>query len=215
MKKILVAGMFQSGSTALFNLIRLCHLNKGHNVYSCLFNMYDRHNPADVHIVKIHRYDSVFSAWADITFNVKRDIRDCLASRRRRKNTLKTPKEIISWADHLIHLHKSWRHEATYEFIYEKYKTNPLAAIEVLAECLGLTGVDTAWVYEQVETLPKDAPQQGHHLNTLLSSSHVTNNGRIGGYTDTFSAEELGIIENHCGRWLTQEGYPLVAAGRG
>jgi len=42
---------------------------------------------------------------------------------------------------------------------------------------------------------------------TFMSKNHVSNNGKIGGYKDTLSSEDIQKLENEYGDWLKEKGY--------
>ena len=113
--KILIAGMPQSGSTALYNIVRL--YMEYHDIFyeNFLFSIFpwtDNHNgpkapirekqtvneyylesfqehyPNRLVILKEHHYNEFLFEWADLIFVCRRDIRDAIASRRRRGKDL-------------------------------------------------------------------------------------------------------------------------------
>ena len=44
----------------MYNVIRLLYLHNKYSVYGCFGTEYDKENPADVHVIKIHKYKREF-----------------------------------------------------------------------------------------------------------------------------------------------------------
>ncbi len=97
---IICAGRSRSGSTLLYNLIRLTLINiKGKkNVYGCSHRFYNRRNPSKYHVVKIHDHDQQLWNTADFVFSSKRNEADQRKSikkfREIIKNEILTEKEL-------------------------------------------------------------------------------------------------------------------------
>ena len=56
-KLILIAGMKRSGSTWMYNAVRLMLKDAGKDVYGCWIDDYDESNTAEFHVVKTHKWD--------------------------------------------------------------------------------------------------------------------------------------------------------------
>ena len=147
--------------------------------------------------------------------NVKRDLRDAVASAYR-KFPDKDKFDILKASARNIEWHHCWAHLADYEWVYEEYKANPQTVLLNLQEALGfnLSLGELNEIIAQAEDL--------HHQTTKFKSiaerldfedmtrmykEQITNKGIIGGYKDTLSAEEIKLIEDAHGSWLKQHGY--------
>ena len=98
-KKILIAGMPQSGSTAIFNLVTtILKLNNykylsflhGHKTFrrTASLKFLKSLKTSKIILCKEHHFDKNLMKWADIIIIVKRDIRESVLSRRKRGKPL-------------------------------------------------------------------------------------------------------------------------------
>ncbi len=185
MKRIIVAGMTQSGSTLCFNLIRSICECAGKSVYSRgLFkgHPYDKHTKADVHVLKCHDYkpsilsppparykvgsSEVILGQDDTTIVCQRDIRDCVASRMRRiqglgfgspVNRLDTDEQILEYCNNLLGpMYQEWSSYFDYRFIYERYVKSSLSVVKELSELVGCPDIDCKLPIEYTEKLKQN-----------------------------------------------------------
>lgn len=79
--RILVAGVWRSGTTAVFNLVRVICQEHG-KVYSCFADDYDKEKGSsfDYEIVKVHKFKEKWLEWPDIVFTTFREPQDVLRS---------------------------------------------------------------------------------------------------------------------------------------
>lgn len=219
MKSVIVGGMPQAGSTLCFNLVReMIELNgMGTQVKlggrpAKYIKEGDETKSVDYTLVKTHaRMGNTFTH----TINVRRDIRDSVASNKR-----KDPKfmdgDVMKIANRNIGWYQQYVPVSDYEFVYEDYKTNPLVTMRALNDLFGfeLSDEQLGEVINKAEGL-KDknlshTHEWGHKMwdKTLMSEIHITSNkGKIGGYKDTLTKEEIALLEEKYGEWLNSKGY--------
>jgi hypothetical protein len=215
-KNVLVAGMEQSGSTLLFNIIRQIFLQKTIELYSCFYTDYVLSNYKDYQLVKIHNYNENIKNWARVIITTRRDIRDAIASHIRRYGRY-IPVEAIH--HRLMTDYYGWEKVSNYEFVYEKYMNNKIIIIQELISVLGgIDGIDIGEIIKYVDALPAseslpEKEQNGKFYDevTLLTKAHFTNKGQIGGYKNVLTEEEESMLNALACKWLSAKGYVLGA----
>jgi len=213
---IVIAGMSQSGSTLLFNLIRQIYLQSGVSVYSAWFSDYHNKRKEKAHILKIHSFNPHVLEWADLVFTTRRDLRDCVASALRRSETYLHTNAAL-FARVRVQEYKDWEHHSDFEFVYEDYCHNPEPVVTKIVEKLQIDPalIDIKAVIHAVIELShsQDLPKTDDFSNplykqTLLSKSHLTNGGKVGGWKNGgLLTHEIKIIHNEHGDWLREKGY--------
>lgn len=205
-KVILVAGMRHSGSTALFNLIRIGGLLSGLSVqsgYSEQVSINDIEiNNYDLVILKTHeRRDDIFDL-ADLIITTRRDLRDTVASGKRREFNMLTKLGVLEYAKYNRALHDIWSGETDFEFVYEDFMHKAEQTVKSLFEFLGLDVDLVQRTLEKVNNLPTD-----QYKRTLLSQTHITDKERNLTFKDSLSQDELAVINNQHRKWLQNYGY--------
>lgn len=204
---ILVAGMRHSGSTALFNIIRLAfELNQIHFVagYSekIVVDELD-FNQTQVALLKTHELRDDILQRATFIFTTKRDLRDTVASAVRRKfPTLEKVGGATEYAKYNRSIYEQWSNKSNFEFCYEEFIKQPLSVIQKVLSVIGLHKVDNVSIHNQLMNLPTD-----QYSKTLLSPIHITDPARERNYLDTLTDKNIQIIDNQHGGWLQQNGY--------
>ncbi len=204
---IIVAGMRHSGSTALFNIIRLtlealeleyisCYSE--HN--DCVTNVLDHKNN---YLVKTHELRDDLLSIASIIFTARRDLRDAVASAKRRGfHTFKTIGGAVEYAKYNRGLHDLWQPYSDYEFIYEEFMREPSVVINTVLQVLGAETVDQNKIYDNLIRLPTDRYEE-----TLLSPTHITDPDRALSFSDTLDEAVVDKIELQHRNWLDRYGY--------
>lgn len=206
-KVILVAGMRHSGSTALFNIIRLSLKAKKLNVISGYSEKMDIsaiiESSYDYLLIKTHEPRDDLIELADLIITTTRDLRDSVASARRRNfYLLEHLGSLTEYAKYNRLLHDFWLTRSDYNFLYEKFMNNRKREIDSIIKLLKLEGVDSQRIIDQVENLPTS-----DYGTTLLSSDHITDPSRNKSYKTDISTEELKEIERNSYSWLISNGY--------
>lgn len=206
---IVVAGMRHSGSTALFNILRLAFAREGSRVMSG----YSEHKQtakllrrkAGLRLVKTHEFRDDIAAAADLIFTARRDLRDSVASAVRRDfplyRQLRTP---VEYAKHNRALHALWAPHSDFEFVYEKFMADPVAVTADVLEAAGLSSLPAAAICRAVLKLPTD-----DYATTLLTPQHITDPTHQLTYRDTLAASDIKTIEAHHHKWLRRHSYAI------
>ena len=193
--RAIIGGMPQAGSTLCFNLARLLAENAG---YSVAVHTSDED---EVHVLpginqedkRLYSFSKQHDLAADAIlyeippkdleryftlFNVKRDLRDTVASGFRKLEN-KNEFDLMQMCERNIQWHSDWKEICDYEWVYEAYKQDPLKIVKD----------QLIWNVAR------------------MRSDQITNNGKIGGYKDTLTSEQIEFIESRHGDWLKEHGY--------
>lgn len=208
MNIILSAGMPRSGSTWMFNVIRLLMEEKidPNQFSSCWIDDFDKTATPKNMLIKIHDYNQTWSQKASIVFYSYRDIRDAIVSFSRKFGI----KPSLSMAQRLITNDRQWRFISAYNMRYESMLSDPLSIIEAISELIGVKP-DSRHLLSKLNMLDynNEGPKNDqYHLINLLHKNHKTN-GRHGSWKEYINKELLIQIENEFKQWFDLNGYSL------
>lgn len=215
MRKILVAGQQQSGSTLLFNAIRHALELSGHKVVVGEFSGWGQAEPGSIELYKTHPFDAEASK-ADIVFTTLRDPRDCMVSHITRQKLaghgvdLWTP--FLYGASNLLN-YKGWEKRSDFEFRYELYKEDPVASLRRVCRIVGCEGLEeeaARYVANDLvaQALPlTDDPNDPTYRKTLLTSSHISGGGKMRKFESFFERTHLARINFCFMRFLRDKQY--------
>jgi len=205
MKIISVVGGTQTGSTMLFNLLRLCLTQLNYLVYSCGINsdmsvpIYD---DLDYTIVKCHQYNEFLATHSSIIFLPVRDFRDCAISWKKRYYPIENF-DANKYIDNIItniNTCNSWKKCNPCIIKYESYVENKTDYIKNIIKILNVDNknIDISLIVKQLElihngvgcpetdTLPENEMTMlaGNmvYITTLMTKAHNTSGGRIKKY---------------------------------
>lgn len=184
--KISIIGTHQTGSTRIFNLIRLLYenLNDSEEVYSCWDYKHDKDNDYEVIISKIHECDIEYLNDFDFLILPIRNILDAALSA-----NIRFPH--ISLKDSCrdnINIYNKFKDISDFIFIYEKYS---LEYIKSLCKKLKInpSDEDIKKIMEELDIMhnrkdivKKDNQNNKEFRKTLFSQDHNTSGGRIDKY---------------------------------
>lgn len=208
---IVIAGMRHSGSTALFNIIRLALEQRGVDFvafYSEGVQSERLHDPdCPLLLIKTHEFRDDVASRASMIITTRRDLRDTVASAKRRKfpiyDQLRGARE---YAKYNRALHDIWQPCSDYEFVYERYMAVPLVEIRRLFRFMGLDGIDAEAIQSKVSCLPVDQYQ-----TTLLSPTHITDPEQVLSFQNSLAETDVCTINRDHGAWLSRYGYEPVS----
>lgn len=180
MKKICIVGTHQSGSTRVFNLVRLIYKKKGLSVLSgwTPTNLNNIKN-YDIVVGKVHDINIDYLNNYDITILPLRNIMDSAISEKKRFPKVTFVESCLS----NITLFNKFKPHANFIFKYEDYSIN---YIKQLTNVLGvkLTNFEIIDIMRILDKMlnSKDIVKKDNHLNhkykkTLLSQNHNTSGG--------------------------------------
>jgi len=199
--KIVCAGCHRSGSTWVYNAVRLIMESKKKSVYACFATEYDPENKSEVHVIKTHNWQEFLEENADKVFTTRRDLRDIAASAIRRE--LIEEKDAISYLNRVLKKeYIPWKPFSDLEIIYEDLIRNKKLQIVYIAKILNMT-VCAGKIHEQIESLP--IPETFDPL-TQLHPNHITD-GKLKSYKSTLSKDTQDEICRTFRNWMFRNGY--------
>lgn len=204
---IVIAGMRHSGSTVLFNVVKIAlemKKMKFASFYSEGKNKEALISPADpLLLVKTHEFRDDVAARAAVVITARRDLRDSVASAVRRNfHLLRGVGSPIEYAKFNRSLHAMWLPYSSYEFVYEHFLDDPEAEISRVLRQLCLEGLDVSEICRQVHDLPTD-----QYDTTLLSPQHITDPERVLSFRSTLESDVIDAITMNNHDWLGRYGY--------
>lgn len=209
---ILSAGLPRSGSTLLYNLLRLTlvhHLNDDEHL-SCGWIEDMRTVPfGNYTLLKLHNHEEDLTRRSDLIVYSYRDIRDVLASQQRKFGTPPS----LNLADHLVSQHDSWCQSAHIQIRYEDFDTKRQSQlVKEIANHLDLANhIRPHQVIHQLEALPKTSEtSEKYDPDTLFHPGHITD-GRHGSWKNQLEQDLVKAVEAKHGDWLTNHGYQLTS----
>ncbi len=205
---ILSAGMQRSASTWLYNVIRL--LVNASNEYDDNFNsgwIDDVHQFADTGplLNKLHAYDQALAAKADLIFYSFRDLRDVLASSKRKFNTNPT----IEQADGIIQQYYLWKDVSSYTMCYENMIVNPLLEITNIAQILNIFDVNLHQIQSNLQSLSyntEGAKTDNYNKHNLYHNGHLTD-GRQSSWHNELNEDLSRQVFQKYKNWFTVNNY--------
>ncbi len=231
MQKVIgIVGPTQSGSTMLYNMVRLIYEKAGYTVDSCFithFYLKDYNKDAQILIVKCHDYDYELDRNHNILLLPLRDFRDCSLSWKKRYNPNATDIEMIQNISNNISRFKCWEHKS-FILRYEDYKLNPLKYLDLVLFILGLKLsleqkndilIQIHIIYKNDSNPENDILkdrkeyekllQDEDYKKTLTTQSHNTSNGTINKYNleMTVTLKQKIARNNYISDVLKQFGY--------
>ena len=208
-KLLVIGGMRHSGSTALFNIVRLAFEKSGRpyfSGYSEREETMDRlHNSDLPGVIKTHELRGDILHMAGQILTSQRDLRDSVASAARRNFPLYVKMgSAEEYAKHNRALYEMWARHSDFEFVYESFIESPLA---IVRDVLAATDFDESLAEEitaEVLCLPTD-----QYDITLLSPQHITDPSHQVRYHNTLTEQQITAIQSQHFDWLSEHGYPL------
>ncbi len=207
---IICAGMRRSGSTWLYNVMRLICANDG-GVYG---SFEDDATAVAISkgkhaVIKTHKYQPVAVGFADIVAVTHRHPLDVAASAIRRNMCANTPVAIIRFLDKaIVYEYEAWTsgtpRESLFVVPYHDIAKSKPETIRRVAERLGLD-CDPQAINVAVESLtpPKDgAPDP----EILLHANHITD-GRCGAWNELISEPVAQVVRQCFAGWMHSHGY--------
>jgi len=212
---VVCAGVHRSGSTWLYNAVRLILIDSGKSVYGCFSTNYDPENEAEVHVVKTHNNIKKLKENADFVFTCKRDLRDIVASAVRRG--LIDESAAMPYLSQIMEReYEPWKGRSDLEIVYEKLlKRKKPDYIKKLAEIMGIDNIDALEVFDKIESLPIPQSEEDFDEETQLHFGHITN-GKYKTWKETLTEYTIVAIEVRYAGWLERNGYdsPHFIKGR-
>jgi hypothetical protein len=206
----LSGGMPRSGSTWLFNAIRLILLSSSdiEKEYSGGW-IGDSLDFKRYVLIKIHGYDSDLISHAKFVAYSYRDVRDAIASNFRKFNLEPTLKTASKW----INAQEKWIGKSDVVVRYEDMIVDKLPIVNRLASKLNAVDIDANVIVKQLESLSyhsgggksKICP---HNKLNLYHKGHITD-GRHGSWRETLAPALVKTIEDKHRLWFEKNNYSV------
>ena len=204
-KSIAIGGMGLSGSTLCYNIFRVIKDN----------------SELDYEVLKLHEHNG-FTIGAKTIFMV-RDLRDTVASMLRKDpDHWKGDVEKATYYQMKFY-YDSWADKQK-DFIwkYEDYKSQPYEYVKKATLALGIN-LSMDFIKQIVdgceEIKDMNIPTHQNELQTAeqailwdttkMSKRHITNGGKIGGYKDYLTEEQIRFIETEYRYFFEEQNYEL------
>lgn len=171
--RVLIAGPWRSGTTALYNLVRTICGQHG-SVYACFDDQYDAIDAFpgtfDYEVVKVHKYRWDWVLWADKIITIRREPAEVIESMRRffvaqDEETLQHDRaRALYWL-------AEYNLRADYSAHYNQLSRSTEKLARELAEVIGV-GIDekeTVRMFRKIKP-----PKSGVDPVTLLHENHIT-----------------------------------------
>ncbi len=203
----LVAGMNRSGSTWLYNVVRLLLARSGAPDLAAGW-VEDRekllkHRTA---VVKVHIFDPSLLIEPYMVLTSHRDLRDVAASLARK---FKLPAS-VEMTRYVFNQYRRWAELARFDMCYEAMIADAPAMVGQVAAALGVEVDATAQaeVAAEVDAAKRSirADTRGFDPQTLLHTGHITD-GRPGSWREDLSPERADEIVKGFRSWMELQGY--------
>ena len=206
---IVVAGMRHSGSTALFNILRLLTQKAGFDLFSCYseslkFSELEKID-SEVVLIKTHEIRDDIRMFANIVITSIRDLRDTVASGKRRQfSMLERAGGAVEYARYNREIYDDWEGISNYQFDYNRFIDSPVEVVAEIQLLLGLSTMSAVEIYNEVASLPTD-----QYSLTLLSPLHITDPKRKETFETTLTREEIQLVEENNADWFAKHGFSV------
>lgn len=216
-KRIIAAGMNRSGSSLIFNAIRLSIIEEfGHtNLYSCFINDYDPNRKEMFHLIKVHDRKSLQKIGYDALVTSYRDLRAVTGSMLRMGWLADEESQILSTLDNYTENFRYFSARANLCLRYEHFCYNPKEIVKAIPSLFGFSG-DIEFEERVIEQLTGVLPPAGLPSGNLETANATTllHRGHIGSIQNSdamalLSEEAVRLIEERYEGWLNNYGYPL------
>jgi hypothetical protein len=212
LRVIVAAGMPRSGSTWLFNALRLLLESSGQGIYSFWIEDWngEKARNAQTLLVKIHEISPML-AWASWScFTCHRDLRDVAVSAADLARADGYEVDIVPLMHETRKAHEFWRRQSVVDIPYERVVADPEAILKELADHIEtpIAEVEVQRLCHSLASLADGNVPSGYPHNpvTLLHQKHFFDgtSGRYRGVLD--DATEQRIIDEN-GAWMSEYGY--------
>lgn len=206
---ILCAGIPRSGSTWLYNAVRIlldaCYAT---DVYGCWIADYDSTRAAKFHVVKIHEPNDGLALQARAIFTSHRDLRDIAASAWL-KGWVKDEPSALQFIDWAVAFHSYWVGRGALDVSYKEINADPAGAIRKISARLGLeSNTELTAVLKKLALLQHvDVGGERYHPETLIHPRHASRNGRSGYFTEVLPDATVRAIETKYRDWFSDDGF--------
>jgi hypothetical protein len=205
------AGMPRSGSTWMFNVVRLLLKHaEAPDLAGGYVGQAEELLAHQTSIIKLHPFDFGLASRADVILTAHRDLRDVAASMKRHYEKDYSAPEMNEWVKSQV----KWTQYAAYDMHYELLLVDRLAEVKKIAGTLRLAPTVLARLpYEAIlneiegqKFTKKFSEASAYDAVNLLHEGHITD-GRHGSWTGVLPEKDVAAIEREFRGWLTTRNY--------
>lgn len=208
-KLIVAAGSIRSGSTWLYNAIRLILLAGNRTVIGCWIDdlLKQEIGSHDYVLVKIHEPNETLRNQSWRIFTSHRDLRDVARSSRDFLG-IDTQDDLTAYVSVPVAHHDYWIKHADYDMKYEEMVMDAECAVQNIAEKLSIEiSMDQRKdIALQLAVLPEPINADSYDKSTLLHPGHRFE-GAVGGWVGSLTERQVEAINNKFGWWMEKYGY--------
>lgn len=203
---VLSAGMPRSASTWLYNVLRLSLTNTQGCNWECGW-IDDLDTPQEKRpaLIKLHTENKGLADAADLIFYSFRDIRDALASMKRKFGHTPT----LALASHLIEADTFWKQRASFVMKYELMIESPIQTVESILNFLCIEGVNPNSLLSELNSIDfESCPSENALYNkvNLYHKGHITNGG-VGVWNEDLDKGFVTELESEFRWWFKENGF--------
>lgn len=185
-KLIVAAGMYRTGSTFQFNVLRLIleELHGEENIYKCFGWEYNKGNKKPIHLVKIHQLEQSLYDNADIVFTSIRSFEGIYGSmiRNRKFHIQNGTRSVLGNAQEPWNLKRNlknfekWKEKAAYVQEFESIQDDKKQIISDCYEILSDGDKPTKTIVNRIyrKLVAIKPPEKGIDETTLFYEGHIT-----------------------------------------
>ncbi|MBT8446828.1 MAG: hypothetical protein HKO62_03615 [Gammaproteobacteria bacterium] len=200
---IIADGMPRSGSTLMYNAIRIALEARSPSVSCGWVGDASRMKAADYNVVKLHFADFLMRWRADLVFYSYRDVRDAMVSAERKFAIAPSVERARKMIRKDMRARKRADHVFSFERLTDDVEGVAAEIIQAVASPIG--------VAELVGKLPsKSLSSQAEAVdqNTQMHGGHATGVGK-GDWRNEIDARVTDAVNREFGWWFELNGYPL------
>lgn len=205
---LVIAGIPRSGSTRLFNIVRLGMLqNFNKDQINSGWVRAFTHKDGCHNIVKVHDYDPLWVDYGKHIFTTKRDVRYIASSAYEHKpyDVFKRPDQLINSMRNVLEKYRTWNEVSDYELVYEDFREQKERIVNEIFNVIGLS-VDVKKLLDDLSKIGNSKSHFNEDGESLMHIQHFSPNTQLH-YTDRLPPDFVQAIDEAFRPWLIQHGY--------
>lgn len=210
MPLFLCAGTPRSGSTWLYNAMRLILTRRFASLYSCWIGELDQEKSknAQAILIKLHGIDEDHAQTADVILTCHRDLRDVAASFQS-MGWAADPQQLLSQIRNCRSFHEYWSPRAQLDLPYGVIMRSPATVLLAIAKELrvDLNEREAMDLARTLEATPNNRDEAAIHDHEYLTHTNHRNDGREGRWKDQLDNSIAEAISEEHRLWLVDRGF--------
>lgn len=204
---VLIAGIPRSGSTWLYNIVRIMLQGRYASVNAQWIEDIGECELSEANVIKLHEPDLNWQQRANRILLSKRDLRDIAASLVS-MGWARSDADLIDAARNARQMHDFWASYASLDLRYEDALADRIHAVRQVASALSfdLSDDELAEIAAKVPQKANFVGSGGYDPMTLLHPNHV-NDGRAGRWREQIAPRVADAIWDENSTWLKANGY--------